>query len=92
MNRLYARHWPLWSAIVPSQASAATAVTSMQRAYSSQVTGEDKDEFNRTAKQQIKAVVDRDRDPLAGEAIIAYLRPLASDPTSKGSRKVTRSR
>ncbi|KAK9806020.1 hypothetical protein WJX73_006019 [Symbiochloris irregularis] len=52
------------------------------------VTGEDKDDFNRSAKQQIRAILDRDRDPLSGEWIIAYLRPLASDPSSKGSRKV----
>lgn len=46
------------------------------------------DDFKRSAKQQIKAILERDRDPLSGEWIIAYLRPLGSDPTSKGSRKV----
>ena len=53
-----------------------------------QVTGEDVDEVKRTAKQQIRAVLERDRDPLSGEWIIAYLRPLTSDPASKGARKV----
>lgn len=65
----------------------ATNTVPIRRPAVLQVTGEDVDDFKRAAKQQIRPLLDRDRDPLSGEWIFAYLRPLGSDPTSKGARK-----
>lgn len=54
-----------------------------------QVSGEDADDYKRTLRAQLKALIEREKDPLGPtEWVVCYIKPAASDPLSKGPRKV----
>ena len=54
-----------------------------------QVSGEDADDYKRTLRAQLKALIEREKDPLGPtEWVVCYIKPAASDPLSKGPKKV----
>lgn len=54
-----------------------------------QVSTEDADDYKRTLRGQLKALVEREKDPLGQtQWVVCYIKPAASDPLSQGPRKV----
>ena len=53
------------------------------------MSGEDADDYKRSLRAQLKALIEREKDPLGPtEWVVCYIKPAASDPLSKGPRKV----
>lgn len=59
-------------------------------AVACQVSHEDPDEYKRSLRPALRALLERDKDPLGGvtEWVICYVRPTGADPASKSARKV----
>lgn len=58
-------------------------------ALADQVSGEDADDYKRTLRAQLKALIEKEKDPLGPtEWVVCYIKPAASDPLSKGPKKV----
>lgn len=65
------------------------ALQELQHFGLTQVSGEDADDYKRTLRAQLKALIEREKDPLGPtEWVVCYIKPAASDPLSKGPRKV----
>ncbi len=57
-----------------------------------QVSGEDADDYKKTVRGQLKALLEKEKDPLGPTNwVVCYIKPAASDPLSKGPRKVSKS-
>ncbi|KAA6429506.1 MAG: TRAPPII tethering factor, partial [Trebouxia sp. A1-2] len=53
------------------------------------VSGEDADDYKKTVRGQLKALLEKEKDPLGPTNwVVCYIKPAASDPLSKGPRKV----
>ena len=66
------------------------ALQELQHFGLTQVSGEDADDYKRTLRAQLKALIEREKDPLGPtEWVVCYIKPAASDPLSKGPRKVS---
>lgn len=54
-----------------------------------QVSGDDSDEYKRGLRAQLKALIEREKDPLGPtEWVVCYIKPATADALSKGPRKV----
>ena len=57
-----------------------------------QVSGEDADDYKKTVRGQLKALLEKEKDPLGPTNwVVCYIKPAASDSLSKGPRKVSNS-
>ena len=53
------------------------------------MSGDDSDEYKRGLRAQLKALIEREKDPLGPtEWVVCYIKPATADALSKGPRKV----
>ncbi len=70
----------------------ATDVLTASTGCAKQVSGEDADDYKKTVRGQLKALLEKEKDPLGPTNwVVCYIKPAASDPLSKGPRKVSNS-